>query len=481
MNIDRQAYLWITDDNGIKAIITFNVHIAMGLIKLFANISNKLIRTVGTVVAKSVDILTNGIGFGQNYILERGNAVLERGNEVQTNEMNQESSRLSTIQTFMDMGLDYDVSAGISSKVMNAIANSKGITEGATIQIETLTYGDDFRLAKDEANYLPITAYSFKNDILEKLDKYNYVLPLLIITEIKNTSSNTGLRLDCAVTTAYNNTWLKADSDVIMSNLQPLSIDNKEGATDIQPISQETYKTYTIEELQNKFKWLKNNLNLDILFQNRFTDSEGNVDTTKTRDPNNGITIKETERKDSEWISYDVFNTMLNGVQNRTDLSDKTILFTGYAIKPRDDLRGNIPDDELKDLDNDEKCSVSVRSTMLVLGLQNEQDSNKKMLTNPKSITVLVPGLNGSSPIEITNEEVQEYAAKKYLTRSNMPTNPTVIMNMSDMVTYNIWEKEALEYAKHDDNKHEKLRKLIERGLYFNSPSKNDSGFHIRE
>ena len=55
-----------------------------------------------------------------------------------------------------------------------------------------------------------------------------------------------------------------------------------------------------------------------------------------TRNPNNGIILKETQRQNPEWKEFSVLSGELNGVQTISKMCNKTVLLTGYAIKPRD-------------------------------------------------------------------------------------------------------------------------------------------------
>ena len=377
----------------------------------------------------------------------------------------------------MELGVPKDTAYTIVDKIGKAVQDAQTVTTTGNIQMEVLSYGNDFRLAKNLANYIPITAYLFKNDIIQKMDKYNYILPLLIFTEIKNTSADGGIRLDGAVTTAYDNSWLKADSSTIMANLQPLSIDNKNTIVDLQAISQEVFSTYTIKELKDKYIWLQNPNNLDMMYENSFPDDEVGKDDT-TRNEENGITFKETKREEPQWIPYSVFTTMLNGIQNRNDFSDKTILFTGYAVRPRDESNGNgnvTEDDGISDT-----CSISVRSYLICLGIQNEQDSNKIMLTNPKGIKIQIPSTNGGTVEKIvTPEQVQNYAAKRMLTISQAKTRPSILLEKDNAIVFNEWAKKAR--TEKDPAKKQELLTLIQHGVAIMSPMANDTGFVIRE
>ena len=283
--------------------------------------------------------------------------------------------------------------------------------------------------------------------------------------------------MDGAVTTAFDNSWLKADSSSVMTNLQPLSIDNKNTIVDLQAVSQEIFDTYTVEELKKKYVWLENPNNLDMMFGNRFDDDEPRDETT-TRNPENGIIFKETKREEPQWVPYSVFTTMLNGMQTRNEFSNKTLLFTGYAIKPRDETgSSNVQDENEIELG---KCSISVRSYLICLGIQNEQDSNKKMVTNPSGFEVEIPSTDGGKEQKlITPEEVQAYAARRYLTISQQRNVPALMIERDNATVFNIWSKEAAKMK--DQAEKQKLLKILNHGILMISPMATDTGFTIRE
>ena len=312
----------------------------------------------------------------------------------------------------------------MEKRIRNAVLDSQTVSTTGNIQMEVLNYSDDYQLTGDSADYLPITAYSFKNDIIQKLSKYNYVLPLFVYTEIKNTSEDNGIRLDCAVTTAYTNAWMKGDANEIMANLNPLSIDNKSTIHDLQSCTREIFETLPVEKAKSLYNWLNNPKNLEILFANRFTQDE--LDQDKKNDykntwnnPKNTISLKETQREETKWIPYELFRTYMNGIQYSNEMSDKTMLFTGYAIKPRDDFRNNDGTIEKK------KCSISVRSSLIVLGLQNEENIMNKLLTNPEPLELDLPIINNENEINHNNtnnlvpyQDVQKIAANLVLAQN---------------------------------------------------------------
>lgn len=376
------------------------------------------------------------------------------------------------INSLTKLNIPYETAEQMVNIIQRAASTSSTVTTTGNIQMEVLSYSADFELERSQSNYLPITGYSFKKDVIQKLDKYNYVLPIIIYTEIKNTSADSGVRLDAAVTTAFDNAWLKADSDRVMTNLQPLSIDNKNTIVDLQSITQEIYGTFTVGELKKKYVWLENDENLDMMFANRFPEGTPKDETT-TRNPENGIIFKETKREEPEWIPYSVFTTMLNGVQSRNAFSDKTILFTGYAIKPRDENSDGTSE-------STGKCSISVRSYLICLGIQNEQDTYKKMITDPTGIALDIPSVDGK-PVEtvIEPEEVQEFSAKRYLTISQAQTYPALLMQKDNALVFDMWARQA-RAAKNQADK-EKLQRLLRNGVGIVSPMASDTGFVIRE
>ena len=449
------------------------------------NFLKPALKAVGGIVCQAGSTILDSVGRSLSgngptrRILENADGIGGDLSTISDVENAKDLERLANIQKMMELGIPEDTASVMVDKIGKAVQDEQTVTTTGNIQMEVLTYGDDFKIDRDVASYLPITAYSFKNDILQKMDKYNYLLPLLIYTEIKNTSADSGVRLDGAVTTAYDNSWLKADSASIMSNLQPLSIDNKNTIVDLQAVSQEVFATYTVKELQDKYIWLQNPRNLDMMYKNRFPDKDIGKDDT-TRDPENGIMFKETKREEPQWIPYSVFTTMLNGIQNRNPFSKKTILFTGYAIKPRDEMRSTPEDSNNEANSGLGTCSVSVRSYLICLGIQNEQDSNKKMITNPRGIEITIPSTNGGSEVELlTPEQVQNYAAKRFLTISQAKTKPSLLIEQDNATVFDIWARDAAKEK--NQTKKEDLLKLIQHGVAIMSPMENDPGFTIRE
>ena len=445
-----------------------------------------------TTIAAGFNFLKPALQVVGGIVCQAGSALLERlGKTISDNskirilendiaaedeviEMRdvKEAQHTAYINSLTKLKIPYETAEQMVDIIQNAASNASTITTTGNIQMEVLSYRADFELARNQSNYLPITAYSFKKDIIQKLDKYNYVLPIIIYTEIKNTSADSGVRLDAAVTTAFDNAWLKADSDRVMTNLQPLSIDNKNTIVDLQSITQEIFSTFTVGELKEKYPWLKNNENLDMMFANRFADGTAKDETT-TRNPQNGIIFKETKREKPNWVPYSVFTTMLNGIQSRNAFSDKSILFTGYAIKPRDENSDGTSE-------STGKCSISVRSYLICLGIQNEQDTYKKMITDPTGIALDVPSTDGSSVETIIEpEDVQAFSARRYFTISQSETYPALLMQKDNAILFNIWEEEA-KGAKTQADK-EKLRRLLRNGIGIISPMASDTGFVIRE
>ena len=125
-------------------------------------------------------------------------------------------------------------------------------------------------------------------------------------------------------------------------------------------------------------------------------------------------------------------------------------------------------------------CSVSVRSYLICLGIQNEQDSNKKMITNPRGIEITIPSTNGGSEVELlTPEQVQNYAAKRFLTISQAKTKPSLLIEQDNATVFDIWARDAAKEK--NQTKKEDLLKLIQHGVAIMSPMENDPGFTIRE
>ena len=470
----------------------------MGLFGVLAagfNFIKPVLKKIGAAVC---DVTAYGIsalgdrlsGSGSNDVLERSNRVLENNGIEDYVELKnkKEEIKAKTIEGLVSIGIPSDIASQMEKRIRNAVLDSQTVSTTGNIQMEVLNYSDDYQLTGDAADYLPITAYSFKNDIIQKLNKYNYVLPLFVYTEIKNTSEDNGIRLDCAVTTAYTNAWMKGDANEIMANLNPLSIDNKSTVHDLQSCTRELFETLTVKEAKERYEWLNNSKNLEILFSNRFTPEELHEDEKNEykntwNNPENTIALKETQREENKWIPYEIFRTCMNGIMYSNEMSDKTMLFTGYAIKPRDEFRNNDGTTEKK------KCSISVRSSLIVLGLQNEENVMNKLLTNPTSIEIDLPinnlpinnnqnGEDEESKV-IPYQDVQSIASKLTLAKNKYTNVANCLINKSDALAFNRLYKKKEE--KNQIYKQFTNEQVITFGLAMNIPSRSDTGFAIRE
>lgn len=445
----------------------------------------KIGAAVCDVTAYGLSVLGDRLdGTSSNGILE-SNAILEHNglNDYLELKNKKEEIKAKTIDGLISIGIPSDIASQMEKRIRLSVLDAQTVSTTGNIQMEVLNYSDDYQLTGDSADYLPITAYSFKNDIIQKLSKYNYVLPLFIYTEIKNTSEDNGIRLDCAVTTAYTNAWMKGDANEIMANLNPLSIDNKSTIHDLQSCTREMFETLTVEKAKSIYDWLNNPKNLEILFANRFTQEE--LDNDKKNDykntwnnPKNTISLKETQREETKWIPYELFRTYMNGIQYSNEMSDKTMLFTGYAIKPRDDFRNINGEIEKK------KCSISVRSSLIVLGLQNEENIMNKLLTNPEPLELDLPIINNENEINhnsndkiIPYQDVQKVIANLVLAQNKYTNNPNCLISKTDALSFNRIYNQKINLG-YSDIKNENLIKF---GLLMNVPNKNDNGFDIRE
>jgi hypothetical protein len=411
-----------------------------------------------------------------------GFTVKERGstfNDIIETQVVRESENVSTVKDFMELGMPQNVAEEITKRINLANEQAQSITTTGNVQVECLPYSDLFELSGDDATYLPITAYTFYRNILVTLDKYDYVLPLFLFSELKNTSDDNGVRLDVAVTTAYENPWLKAKSSIIMNNLQPISIDNKSTITDLQALSFEDYKTYKVKDLKERYTWL-NGEALDMLFSNRFTQEEikANPDET-TRNPENALTFRETTRQETKWIPSSVYKTMCNGFINQNSFSDKCQLYTGYAVKPRLDDNSEITT----------VCKVAIKSYLVLLGLQNAPDLNQKMLMNPEGIDIDVPVNPPSESSKqfllktesITPKQVQNFASSKAYTIATEKYLPSVVVDRTNCNLFEIWKKRS-EDMKLKKEERDEYAKLLRHGIMMIAPLQSDSkGFTIRE
>ena len=463
---------------------------ALGAILATAfNFIKPFLKKVGAAVCKiGGGVLTSvGEGLSSNAgidlgPIQGGMVVKERipsTNDIVETQVIRESENVSTVKGFMELGMPQNVAEEITKRINLANEQAQSITTSGNVQVECLPYSDLFELTGDDATYLPITAYTFYRDILVTLDKYDYVLPLFLFSELKNTSDDNGVRLDVAVTTAYENPWLKAKSSIIMNNLQPISIDNKSTITDLQALSFEDYKTYKIKDLKERYTWL-NGEALDMLFSNRFTPQQikENPDGT-TRNPENALTFRETTRQETKWIPSSVYKTMCNGFINQNSFSDKCQLYTGYAVKPRLD-------------DNSEVttvCKVAIKSYLVLLGLQNAPDLNQKMLMNPEGIDIDVPvnPPNESSKQatlkteSITAKQVQNFASSKAYTIATEKYLPSVVVDRTNCNLFEIWKKRS-EDMKLKKEERDEYAKLLHHGIMMIAPLQSDSkGFTIRE
>ena len=391
-----------------------------------------------------------------------------RLNDITDIEIEKQEKTISAVSDFCSLGLPLDTSQKLTERIYQCCDQAKTITQTAITQIEQITTTMNFTLTNKDANYIPVTGYTFKKEIIESLSKYDYVLPLFLITEIKNVTDNTGIRLDVAISTAYESTWTKIDPEKLMKNLNPTTIDNKQSITDVQVLSFEEYNTYDVSELQEKYPWLKVDENLDLLYKGQFDDKiEFNEKTT--RNPKNGIVLKNGIRKDTQWIPYPVFRYKLNAMGRKDDFSDSCQLFTGYCIKPR------LEDDS----NENEICKVSLTINMVVLGLQNGADISGNMLKYPSGVSIQVPGKNGIETYA-TPEQVQEYAAKSYLTQYNAKEYPSTLIKNETLNIYQAWYDEA-NNSENDKIIKDKYQHLLKMGVCFHGTNNKDCGFTIRE
>ena len=223
---------------------------------------------------------------------------------------------------------------------------------------------------------------------------------------------------------------------------------------DVQSISQETFESFTVEELEKKYTWMSNSENLKLLFP----------ESTPEEAKKNSIIFKEDNRKEPRWIPYSVLLRMLNGFQNVSDFCNKTLLFTGYAIRPRDD--GST---------SEKKCSISVRSNLFILGVQNEKDLKHQMIVCPDDVKMVIPTVDGTKPVELKAKQIQDYQTATYRTLYSVPLKPAVLMDKQQCEVLEYWKKNGIP-EKSDENS-----LMIKIGVSMNVANENDKGFHLRE
>lgn len=423
---------------------------------------NDLIKRINSVYSKSSSILLDNYNFNNQSSVKFGGQTLESGSQYY-NDLEEQKlfEKNNSINSFLSLNIPQSTSIELVNSIDNAVLKAQSLTTSGTIFIEQMNYQEDYSIEKGKSNYLPITLYSFKDDIITKLNKYNYVIPLILYTEIKNTSSDLGIRLEAAVSTAYDFAWMKGDSSEIMKNLNPLSINNQETITDLQVVSQETYNCFTIKDLQDKWIWLKNNNNLDLLFGNSFNYNKDYYNEKGTRNPNNGIILKETQRQNPEWKEFSVLSSELNGVQNISKMSNKTILLTGYAIKPRDGGK--------KQYENEDICSISVTSKLIFLCIQNDKDFYNSIITNPPiDLELEIPSSEeDGKTIKIKGKDLQKFVTNRYYTIANSGLRPAILIDKQNCIVFDIWARE-------NQNENKDKDKLIKTGLYLCSNYKNN-------
>ena len=474
----------------------------MGFFKINSNggstFINDLIKRINSAYTRSTSIFLNDLDY--NALDRLGSVSLEnRGrpfNDSLDLEEKKSIEKAVAIESFMKLSIPQSTSTDLVNSIDNAVLKAQSLTTSGTIFIEQMTYQQDYSLEKGKSNYLPITLFSFKDDIITKLNKYNYVIPLILYTEIKNTSSDMGIRLEAAVSTAYDFAWMKGDSAEIMKNLNPLSINNQDTISDLQVVSQETFNCFTIDELKDKWIWLKNPNNLDLLFGSDFNYDKEYYNEKGTRNPNNGIILKETQRENPTWKEYSVLSSQLNGVQTISKMCNKTVLLTGYAIKPRDGGKSN---------EYEDPCSISVTSKLIFLCIQNDKDFYNSIITNPPydlELEIPSPEENGQ-PIKIKGKDLQKFVTDRYYTIANASIRPAKLIDKQNCIVFDIWAREAQKDDNSNENdnsnsnekenkdKNDKLKllnnnkndwnKLIKTGLSLYSHSISDNGFNILE
>lgn len=457
----------------------------MGFLTILTSIASfalPIIKKIGSAVCKagsyglskaSEALASNALPAGITSQISGGTVTHERAefNAITDIELEKQEETLATVTDFYKMGVPLDMAQKLTEKIYGCCDQSKTITQTPIIQLEQLSTSMNFTMENKDANYIPISAFTFKKSIVESLSKYDYIVPLLLISEMKNVTDNTGIRLDVAITTAYESAWTKIKPENLLKNLNPSTIDNKQSLIDFQPMSFEDYETVTVGELQKKYKWLTKGENLDILYKNDFTEEEikekGRDETT--RNPNNLVVIKSGIRKDTQWIPYSVFRTKLNGMKNGDGFSNTCTLFTGYCVKPR-----------LEDDSNENtKCKVSITVNMIVLGLQNGADLAGNMLRYPSGIEVTVPGHDGATHIT-SPKEIQAYAAECYLTQLEARPYPCTLIKKEMLDIYETWYNK-IQNKNIGKSEVERFEGLLKTGICLHAQGDNDCGITIFE
>ena len=438
-----------------------------------------LIQQVGSIVCNVGSQVLGSVGqaLSSNSMADMSTSIHEpirtwarndaESETIMDEEVQRQKKTFNYAANLARLGIPHDLATKMVDKIRANVEGVQSISTNSNIQITVLPYTNFYDMNRDDANYIPITNYCFRESILTQLKNYDYVLPLFLLTEIKNISDNSGLRLDVAVTTAFTPTWTQMDATKIMDELQPLPIDNKASIYDLQCITTELYKTYSIGEIKEKYPWLAKKEVKEFLFKDKYEGVDESDPNKTYLSDENGVTIKERDREDCKWMPYDLFLSQSNGLTNRNPYCDSCSLITGYAIRPRVDAKAEAQNDIVS-------CRVSVQSNMIALCIKNAPNIENDMLFNPKDIKISYP--DGGKMITLEKEKVQEFASKKALAISNPDFRPTVMLTKTNAQLFNQWNKQAVN-KNLSESKRKEYDDLIRNGICLTMAGRsNDDG-----
>lgn len=380
-----------------------------------------------------------------------------------------EDNTESAIKKYMDAGLSETEAKMAVERIQKAVQESSNTGTG-DVDVIALNYNATIKIPSNKAVYFPVTLYNFRNDFYTKTGNYDYLQPVLIYTTISNIKNDTGSVLNIAVTSAYNSTWSKADPSSVMTNLTPCSATNDCAVASVQPVTSELYNSITVREAAEKYEWLKNEENLDLLYKNFFVDEDvGREDTT--RNPENRILYKELNREPPKWVAREVLGTYLNGLQHCNNYSGKTSLITGFAIKP---------DINNEEVDPNVEYPVTVNSTLLVLGTKNQPDMQYITMVTPKDIDIDVPSVdNGKPGVLVTGKQIQQWQIDACNVVYNAKFYPAIIISEQTMQVLNDFQEQITNTK--DQHEKDRLHKLMRTGIVMSVPNESDPGFILFE